>query len=125
MFKCFSSYRGWLVLGLAIAIGGYLAIGHGAQVAAAPAFLVILALLVDAHVHARRARSSPWPKPEGNDAPSNSEQRRMIWRSPGLISWPSLGPFSALIVLLVLCEAAAVILPGWQLAHNWLTSSRG
>ncbi len=27
----------------------------------------------------------------------------------------------ALVVLLVLCEAAAVILPGWQLAHNWLT----
>ena len=26
----------------------------------------------------------------------------------------------ALVVLLVLCEAAAVILPGWQLAHNWL-----
>ena len=27
----------------------------------------------------------------------------------------------ALVVLLVLCEAAAVILPGWPLAHNWLT----
>ena len=27
----------------------------------------------------------------------------------------------ALVVLLVLCEAAAVILPGWQLTHNWLT----
>jgi len=27
----------------------------------------------------------------------------------------------ALVVLLVLCEAAAMILPGWQLAHNWLT----
>lgn len=26
----------------------------------------------------------------------------------------------ALVVLLVLCEAAAVILPGWQLVHNWL-----
>ena len=26
-----------------------------------------------------------------------------------------------LVVLLVLCEAAAVILPGWQLAHNWPT----
>ena len=26
----------------------------------------------------------------------------------------------ALVVLLVLCEAAAMILPGWQLAHNWL-----
>jgi hypothetical protein len=27
---------------------------------------------------------------------------------------------SALVVLFVLCEAAAMILPGWQLAHNWL-----
>ncbi len=27
----------------------------------------------------------------------------------------------ALVVLLVLCEAAAVILPGWQLTHAWLT----
>lgn len=26
----------------------------------------------------------------------------------------------ALIVLLVVCEAAAVILPGWQLTHAWL-----
>ena len=26
----------------------------------------------------------------------------------------------ALVVLLVLCEAAAMVLPGWQLAHNWL-----
>jgi hypothetical protein len=25
----------------------------------------------------------------------------------------------ALVVLLVLCKAAAMILPGWQLAHNW------
>ena len=26
----------------------------------------------------------------------------------------------ALIVLLILCEVAAMLLPGWQLAHNWL-----
>ena len=26
----------------------------------------------------------------------------------------------ALVVLLVLCEAAAFVLPSWQLAHNWL-----
>ena len=30
-------------------------------------------------------------------------------------------PSGALVVLLVLYEAVAVILPGWQLAHNWLT----
>ncbi|MEO6606872.1 MAG: hypothetical protein ABIN69_00205 [Aestuariivirga sp.] len=27
----------------------------------------------------------------------------------------------ALVVLLALCEGAAIILPGWQLAHTWLT----
>ena len=26
----------------------------------------------------------------------------------------------ALVALLVLCEVVAMILPGWQLAHNWL-----
>lgn len=26
----------------------------------------------------------------------------------------------ALVLLLILCEAAAFVLPGWQLAHNWL-----
>jgi hypothetical protein len=26
----------------------------------------------------------------------------------------------SLVVLLVICEAAAIILPGWQLTHNWL-----
>jgi hypothetical protein len=30
------------------------------------------------------------------------------------------GLAAALVVLLILCEAAAIILPGWQLAHNWL-----
>ena len=43
MFKCFTSYRGLLVLGLAILVGGYLAIWHGSHVAAALPFLVILA----------------------------------------------------------------------------------
>ena len=27
----------------------------------------------------------------------------------------------ALVMLLILCAAAAMLLPGWQLAHNWLT----
>ena len=26
----------------------------------------------------------------------------------------------ALVVLLILCEAVAVILPGWQITHGWL-----
>ena len=43
MFKCFTSYRGWVALALAIVIGGYLAIWHGTHVAVALPFLVILA----------------------------------------------------------------------------------
>ena len=43
MFGCFRSYRAWVVLTLAIVIGGYLAIWHGTHVAAVLPFLVILA----------------------------------------------------------------------------------
>lgn len=43
MFTCFKTYRGWSVLGLAVLAGGYLAVWHGAHVAAALPFLVILA----------------------------------------------------------------------------------
>lgn len=31
------------------------------------------------------------------------------------------GLSAALVVLLILCELAAIIFPGWSLAHNWLT----
>ena len=31
------------------------------------------------------------------------------------------GLSGALVVLLILCEAVAIILPGWQLTHAWLT----
>jgi hypothetical protein len=43
MFRCFSSYRGWLVLGLAVMAGSYFAIWHGAHVAALLPFLIVLA----------------------------------------------------------------------------------
>jgi Protein of unknown function (DUF2933) len=43
MFSCFRSYRIWVVLGLAIVLGGYLVIGHGAHLAAALPFLVLAA----------------------------------------------------------------------------------
>ncbi|HLA02181.1 MAG TPA: DUF2933 domain-containing protein [Aestuariivirga sp.] len=43
MFSCFTSYRGWVVLGLAILLGGYLVIWHGAHLAAALPFLVLAA----------------------------------------------------------------------------------
>ena len=42
MFKCFTSARGIVILALAFVIGGYLVIWHGAHVAAALPFLVIL-----------------------------------------------------------------------------------
>ena len=43
MFNCFRSYRGWLVLGLAALLGGYLVIWHGAHLAAVLPFLVLAA----------------------------------------------------------------------------------
>ncbi len=43
MFRCFGSPRGLLVLALAIVIGGYLVIWHGAHVAAVLPLLVIQA----------------------------------------------------------------------------------
>jgi Flp pilus assembly protein TadB len=43
MFGCFTTTRGWIVLGLAGLAGGYLAFWHGAHLAAALPFLVILA----------------------------------------------------------------------------------
>ncbi len=43
MFSCFRSYRGWVVLGLAALLGGYLVIWHGAHLAAVLPFLVLAA----------------------------------------------------------------------------------
>lgn len=43
MFSCFRSYQGWVVLGLAALMGGYLAIWHSAHLAAILPFLVIAA----------------------------------------------------------------------------------
>ena len=43
MFSCFKSYRGWVILGAAAALGGYLAIWHSTHVAAVLPFLVIAA----------------------------------------------------------------------------------
>lgn len=43
MFKCFKSYQGWTMLGLAVLLGGYLVIWHGAHLAAILPFLVLAA----------------------------------------------------------------------------------
>ncbi len=43
MFKCFSSWKGWAVLAIAVLLGGYLVIWHQQHVAVALPFLVILA----------------------------------------------------------------------------------
>jgi Protein of unknown function (DUF2933) len=42
MFSCFKSYRGWAALGFAV-LGGYLVVWHGAHLAAALPFLVLVA----------------------------------------------------------------------------------
>ena len=43
MFSCFRSFRGWAAFGLAIVLGGYLVIWHGAHLAAVLPFLVLAA----------------------------------------------------------------------------------
>ena len=43
MFICFKSYRGWAVLGVAVLLGGYLVIWHGAHLASVLPFLVLAA----------------------------------------------------------------------------------
>lgn len=43
MFGCFKSLRGRIVLALTVVVAGYLVIWHGAHLAAALPFLVILA----------------------------------------------------------------------------------
>ncbi|MBL8906443.1 MAG: DUF2933 domain-containing protein [Rhizobiales bacterium] len=43
MFKCFQSYRGWAILGVAILVALYLVIRHGAHLAAVLPFLILLA----------------------------------------------------------------------------------
>ena len=68
MFKCFTSYRGWLVLGLAILVGGYLAIWHGSHVAAALPFLVILACPL-MHIFMHRGHSHGHDNGSSKDAP--------------------------------------------------------
>ncbi len=43
MLRCFSTYRGWLLLGVATLVGGYAAIWHGQHVVALLPFLVVAA----------------------------------------------------------------------------------
>ena len=43
MFSCFGSYGIWVVLGIAVLLGGYLVIWHGAHLAAVLPFLVLAA----------------------------------------------------------------------------------
>ena len=43
MFRCFTTYKGLIILAAATLLGGYLFIWHGAHVAAALPFLVLLA----------------------------------------------------------------------------------
>ena len=76
MFKCFTSYRGMLILAVAVVIGGYLVIWHGAHVAAALPILVLLAcpfmhfFMHGGHGHHRghggNADPSPAPLPHSD-----------------------------------------------------------
>ena len=71
MLKCFTSYRGVFVLVTAALVGAYLAIWHGAHVAAALPFLVILACPL-MHIFMHR----------GHEHRSKTERRRIQIPSP-------------------------------------------
>ena len=81
MFGCFRSYRAWVVLTLAIVIGGYLAIWHGTHVAAVLPFLVILACpLMHMFMHGGHGHhhghgtKEPSPPTSGSNPPQTPEK---------------------------------------------------
>jgi hypothetical protein len=81
MFGCFRSYRGWVVLTLAILIGGYLAIWHGTHVAVVLPFLVILAcplmhmFMHGGHGHHRgNGTKEQSPPVSGSDPPQSPDK---------------------------------------------------
>ena len=80
MFNCFTSYRGWIVLGLAILAGGYLAIWHGAHVAAALPLLVIFACpLMHIFMHRRHghhAKHGASPDDASQSSPASTDGGR-------------------------------------------------
>jgi hypothetical protein len=84
MLRCFSSYRGWLLLGAAILVAGYAVIWHGQHVVALLPFLVVAACpLAHLLMHSRhgghnyttknedQARTITLQKGEDNGHPSN------------------------------------------------------
>jgi hypothetical protein len=68
MFSCFRSYRGWVVLGLAALLGGYLVIWHGAHLAAVLPFLV-LATCPLMHVFMHRGHGHQHGQDASKDVP--------------------------------------------------------
>ena len=73
MFKCFTSYRGALILATAVVLGAYLAIWHGAHVAATLPFLVILACpLMHIFMHHGHGHGSEAERPPDSDSSRKS-----------------------------------------------------
>ncbi len=68
MFNCFKSYRGWAVLGLAVLLGGYLVIWHGAHLAVALPFLVLAACPI-MHVFMHRGHGHHHGQDTSQDVP--------------------------------------------------------
>jgi hypothetical protein len=71
MFSCFKSYRSWAVLGLAIILGGYLVIWHGAHLAAVLPFLVLGACPL-MHFFMHRRHGHHHGQGTARDVPSSS-----------------------------------------------------
>jgi hypothetical protein len=81
MFSCFRSYRGWVVLGLAALLGGYLVIWHGAHLAAVLPFLALAACPLmhvfmhrgHGHHHGRDTSKEVLPTPSSTSRSTSSK----------------------------------------------------
>ena len=73
MFRCFRSYRAWVILGFAVIAAVYLVFWHGAHVAAVLPFLILLAcplmhLFMHRHHDGHDRDQGPPPAKGGSNA---------------------------------------------------------
>ena len=71
MFRCFTTYKGLIVLGAAILLGGYLVVWHGTHVAAALPLIVLLACPL-MHIFMHGGHGHHHDHGISNDAPPKS-----------------------------------------------------
>lgn len=83
MFRCFSSYKGLAVLGIAVLLGGYLTLWHGQHLAALAPILVLLACpLMHIFMHGSHAGSHTHSHHSAPDVnPANSPEEKIDAKS--------------------------------------------